>query len=451
MLDITWRLLVVLFLVLLNAYFVAAEFALVSVRRTRIEQLVAEGNMLARIVHRALNDPNRFISAAQLGITMASLGLGWVGEPTLVRLIGPALDSFLPQQLVFISSHALAVFFAFALITLFHLVLGEQVPKMLALQRPEPVILATAQVTELVSIVFRPFIWIVYWATELVLRPLGLRYEGEKHLVYTVEELEMLVTASAEGGQLDESEQEMIHRVFTFADLDAHQVMVPRTEVVGVPVDITLPELADMVALEGRSRFPVYRGSIGDIVGIVYVKDIIKALQLDAAEPFHVRTITREALIVPESLAVDEVLADMKARRMHMAVVIDEFGGTAGLITLEDILEVIVGEMQDEFERPETDIAIATDGTARVNGLVLINEFNRRLDATIDDPNVATIGGFVFGHIGRKPELGDEIVTEGLRFRVEALDGLRIAQLTVIPVGSAGERSSRRDDATQHG
>ncbi len=433
MFDIAWRLLIVLFLVFLNAFFVAAEFALVSVRRTRIEQLAAEGNVLARIVRRALDDPNRFISAAQLGITMASLGLGWVGEPTLARLIGPALESILPHHIAFVSSHGIAIFIAFTLITLLHLVLGEQVPKMMALQRSEPVILATAQVTELVSIVFRPFIWVVYWATELVLRPLGLRYEGEKHLVYTVEELEMLVTASAEGGQLDESEQEMIHRVFNFADLTAHQVMVPRTEIVGVPVDITLPALTGLVSREGRSRFPVYRGSIDDIVGIVYVKDIIKAIRRGSPDTFDVRTITREALIVPESLALDELLANMKARRMHMAIVIDEFGGTAGLITLEDMLEVIVGEVQDEFERPETDIDVAEDGTARVNGLVLISEFNRRLDTRIDDPNFDTIGGFVFGRIGRKPELGDEVVAEGVRFRVEALDGLRIAQLMVDP------------------
>ncbi len=445
MLDIAWRLLVVLLLVFLNAFFVAAEFALVSVRRTRIEQLAAEGNMLARIVRRALDDPNRFISAAQLGITMASLGLGWVGEPTLARLIGPALESVLPERIAFVSAHAIAVFIAFTLITLFHLVLGEQVPKMLALQRPEPVILATAQVTELVSVIFRPFIWVVYWATELVLRPLGLRYEGEKHLVYTVEELEMLVTASAEGGQLDESEQEMIHRVFNFADLTAHQVMVPRTEIVGVPADITLPELTSLVAREGRSRFPVYRDSLDDIVGIVYVKDIIKAIRRNSGEAFDVHTITREALIVPESLAIDELLADMKARRMHMAIVIDEFGGTAGLITLEDILEVIVGEVQDEFERPETDIDVAPDGTARVNGLVLISEFNRRLDTSIDDPNFDTIGGFVFGRIGRKPELGDEVVSDGLRFRVEALDGLRIARLTVMPVVPATEALAHPD------
>jgi CBS domain containing-hemolysin-like protein len=430
-LDVIWRLGVVLFLVLLNGFFVAAEFSLVTVRRTRIEQLAAEGNILARVVKRALDDPNRFISASQVGITIASLSLGWVGEPAVAKLIEPPLESILPQQIAFLTSHSIAVFFAFAVITLFHLVIGEQVPKMVALQRAEPTILATAQVTEFVSLVFRPFILIVYWATELILRLLGLRYQGEKHLVYTVEELEMLVTASAEGGQLDESEQEMIHRVFNFADLTAHQVMVPRTEVVGVPADISLDDLSAFVAREGRSRFPVYNGTIDDIVGIVYVKDIFRVLRRRSAA-FDVRKITREALTVPESLAIDDLLATMKARRTHMAVVIDEFGGTAGLTTLEDLLEVIVGEVQDEFERPETDIEMLPDGSARVNGLVLISEFNRRINTSIEDPNFDTIGGFVFGRIGRKPEIGDEVDTDDITFTVEALDGLRIARLHVV-------------------
>jgi CBS domain containing-hemolysin-like protein len=430
--DIAWRLAVLFLLVGLNGFFVAAEFSLVSVRRTRIEQLVADGNVLARVVARAMDDPNRFISAAQLGITMASLGLGWVGEPALARLLEPLLDSFLPHRIAFFTGHGVAVFIAFTIITLLHLVIGEQVPKMLALQRSEGTILATAQITELVAVVFRPFIAVVYWSTEAVLRPLGLRYEGEKHLVYTVEELEMLVTASAEGGQLDESEQEMIKRVFNFADLTAHQVMVPRTEIIGVPATMTQEELSDLIAREGRARYPVYNSTLDDIVGVVHVKDVFRALRRrPPSEPFDVRRITREALTVPESLTIDELLAMMKARRTHMAIVIDEYGGTAGLITLEDLFEAIIGEVQDEFERPETDIEVLPDGSARVSGLVLISEFNRRLETKIEDSNFDTIGGFVFGRLGRKPELGDEVQSDGLLFRVDALDGLRIARLRV--------------------
>lgn len=251
--DVSWRLAVLLLLVGLNGFCVAAEFALVSVRRTRIDQLIAEGNKLARVVSRAMDEPNRFISAAQTGITMASLGLGWVGEPALAKLVDPPLEAVLPHNIAFITSHGVAVFIAFALITWMHLVLGEQVPKMLALQRSEGTILATAQVIQAMAVVFRPFIAIVYWSTEAFLRPMGLRYEGEKHLVYTVEELEMLVTASAVGGQLAESEQEMIKRVFTFADLTAHQVMVPRTEIIGVPTTITMDGLSDFVARESRA------------------------------------------------------------------------------------------------------------------------------------------------------------------------------------------------------
>jgi CBS domain containing-hemolysin-like protein len=444
--DIAWRLGVLFLLVFLNGFFVAAEFALVSVRRTRIEQLVAEGNVLARVVRRAMDDPNRFISAAQLGITMASLGLGWVGEPALAKILEPAFTALLGEDFAIwiIESHAIAIFLTFALITFFHLVLGEQVPKMLALQRAEPTILATAQITELMAVVFRPFIAIVYWSTEFVLRPLGMKYQGEKHLVYTVEELEMLVTASAEGGQLEESEQEIIRRVFNFADLTAHQVMVPRTEVVGVPTTVTLDELSVLIERERRSRFPVYEQTIDDIVGIVHVKDVYRAARPGRAGAFDVRAIAREALTVPESLSIDELLAMMKARRTHIAIVIDEFGGTAGLITLEDILEVIVGEVQDEFERPETDIELLADGSARVNGLVLISEFNRRLGTELEDPSFDTIGGFVFGRIGRKPEVDDEVHADGLHFRVEALDGLRIARLYVTRVASVEGRVEAR-------
>lgn len=431
MTDTVWRLAVVLLLVGLNGLFVAAEFALVSVRRTRIEQLIAEGNVLARTVRRAMDDPNRFISAAQLGITMASLGLGWVGEPALAHIFEPLFDLILPENMAFIGAHGLAVFVAFTLITFFHLVIGEQVPKMLALQRAEGTILLTAPPTQWVATIFRPLIAVVYWTTELVLRALNLRYEGEKHLVYTVEELEMLVIASAEGGQLDESESEMIHRVFNFADLTAHQIMVPRTEIVAVPTSISIPELAAVIRREGRSRLPVYQDTLDNIVGVVYVKDLFLAMERTAVDDIEVRSITRQVLTVPESLSVDELLAMMKARRTHMAIVIDEFGGTAGLTTLEDVLEVIVGEVQDEFERPMIDFEELDDGSVRVNGLMLIEEFGRRMGVSISDPDFDTIGGFVFGRIGRKPELGDEVLEAGLVLKIDAMDGLRIARLRV--------------------
>jgi CBS domain containing-hemolysin-like protein len=429
--GIVVRLAVVLALVALNAFFVMFEYALVSSRRTRIESLASQGNALARNVLAAMDDPNRYISVSQLCITMTSLALGWVGEPAMSAIVDPLFERFLPDTVLFVTSTAVGTVVAFSLITFFHLVMGEQVPKMVALQRTEGTALVTTQVAKPLTVILRPFIAVVYWSTNRVLGLLGLRYEGRERLVYSVEELEMLVAASAEGGQLEESEQLMINRVFDFADLTAHQVMVPRTEIIAVPTTISLQELTDIASREGRARYPVYRETIDDIVGIVYVKDLFKYVRKPSSRPFSVRDITREALTLPESLTADQCLALMKARRTHMAIVIDEFGGTAGLLTLEDILEVIVGEVQDEFERPEVEFQLLDNGAAQLSGLLLIDEFNQRYRAHIEDPNFDTIGGFVFGQIGHKPELGDEVRADGLIFRVEALDGLRIARLRV--------------------
>ncbi|MDI3340223.1 MAG: hemolysin family protein [Sphaerobacter sp.] len=420
----------VVLLIVANGLFVAAEFALVTARRTRIEQMAAEGNRLARSVLRAMDDPNRFISAAQIGITVASLGLGWLGEPALAHLFAALFDA-LPGAWQGVASHGAAVATSFILITFFHIIFGEQVPKMIAIQRAEGTILLTAQVANLMAALFRPAIAVIYWATELLLRPFGLRYQSESHLVYTVEELEMLVDASARSGQLETSEREMIHRLLTFADLDARQVMVPRTEMVAVPVDIGLPELMQLIARERRARYPVYDQTLDDIVGILHTKDLFPILAAGRTEDFTLRAITREAMTVPDSLPIDQVLALMKQRRTHIAIVIDEYGGTAGLITMEDLVERIVGQLQDEFERPEQEVETLPGGDVRIDGLMLIDEVNELFDLDIEDPNFDTIGGYVFGQLGRKPEVGDAVRVGNVTLRVDALDGLRIARLRV--------------------
>lgn len=431
LLDISIRLLVVLVLVAANGFFVAAEFSLVSVRRTRIDELVSEGDRRARVVKRSLADLDSYIAATQLGITISSIGLGWVGEPALARLLDPALEGLMPNGLAFVTTHTLAFLIAFSVITVLHIVFGELAPKTIALQRSEPTSLWVAAPLELFLRIFRPFILGLNTLGRLVVQGIGLQDTSGHALVHTEAELRMLVTASAEGGHLEQSEEEMIHRVFHFADLTAHQVMVPRTEIIGVPTDVTLEELRELIDREGRARLPVYDQTLDDIVGVVHVKDVFRALNRADDGPFDVRRITREALTIPESITINELLAMMKARRTHIGIVIDEYGGTAGLVTMEDILEAIVGPVQDEFERPETDIELLNGSCARVNGLVLIPELNRELDVAIDDPNFDTVGGFVFGQIGRKPELGDEVTVGSLFFRVEALDGLRIARLFV--------------------
>ena len=433
----------VLLLVFINGFFVAAEFALVSVRPTRIDQLIAEGNRLARTVRRAMDDPNRFISACQLGITMASLGLGWIGEPALAHLVEP-LFARLPSPWNAVSAHTLASIVAYALITFLHIVIGEQVPKMIALERAEATILMSAQPTQLTALIFRPAIAVLYWATELVLRPLGITRRDEHHQTFSVEELRMLVTASRQQGQLEQSEEEILHRVFGFADVTADQVMVPRTEMVGVPTTASLGEVLELAATTGHARLPVYRDSIDNIIGVLHTKDLFRLVTEPgggATAPFSVTRLMRPALTVPESVGADDLLAEMKRRKTHVAIVIDEFGGTAGLVTLEDLMERLVGDVRDEFEPAEQEIEQQPDGSALVDGLLPIEDVNAHFALEIEDEYNNTIGGHVFSQLGRKPEVGDEAQVQGRAFVVEQLDGLRIARLRVLPPATASNGS----------
>ena len=435
----------VLLLVFINGFFVAAEFALVSVRPTRIDQLVAQGNVLARAVRRALDDPNRFISAAQVGITMASLGLGWIGEPALAGLLEPAFAA-LPAPLDALGTHTVAFVLAYALITYLHIVLGEQVPKMIALDRAEATILATAQPTQLLALAFRRFIALLYWGTAAALRPLGIRRRDEHAQTYSVEELRMLVTASRRQGQLTASEEAIVARAFTFADITAEQAMVPRTELVGVALDAPVRDVLALAAA-GHARLPVYRDTIDRVVGVLHTKDLFRWVIARGdgapAPPFELAACMRPALSVPASLPADVLLAELKRRRTHVAIVVDEFGGTAGLVTLEDLLERLVGDVRDEFEPATLAIEPLPDGSARVDGLLLIEDINERFGLAIDDAYNNTIGGHIFGRLGRKPALGDEVQVAGWRCIVAELDGLRIARLRLVPPAAGGVAHER--------
>ena len=448
--DLTGTLLrlgAVLLLVLINGFFVAAEFALVSVRPTRIDQLIAEGNTLARTVRRAMHDPNRFISAAQVGITMASLGLGWIGEPALAHLIEP-LFAGLPRPFNVLGTHTVAAIIAYTLITFLHIVLGEQVPKMIALDRAEATILMTAQPTQLLALVFRPFIALLYWGTEVVLRPLGIRRRDEHAQTYSVEELRMLVTTSRQGGQLEASEEAIVNRAFNFADITADQIMVPRTAMICVATDASPQEVLALAAA-GHARLPVYRGTIDNIIGVLHTKDLFRWLTertgTTPSPPFSVAKFMRPALTVPEAVTADALLAEMKRRQTHVAIVIDEFGGTAGLVTLEDLMERLVGDVRDEFEPAERDIETLPDGSVTLDGLLLIDDVNERFGLTIEDEFNNTIGGHIFGRLGRKPEVGDAVEVEGRTFVVDELDGLRIARLRLLTPSAAANPAEPAD------
>jgi len=424
--DLVIRLLVVLLLVLANGFFVASEFALVAVRRSRVDQLVAEGRPGAVAMQRALQHLNANLAAAQLGITMASLALGWIGEPALAHFFEPAFH-FLPGDWPLVSAHALASILAFALITVLHIVVGEQAPKVMALQRSEQTAIAIALPMEVIRWVFGPAIALLNGASGLVLRLFGLQPATEEERVHSVEELKYLVTASRHAGVLDEIEGEMVDRVFDFGETRTYEVMLPRTQMVAVEADSPLDAALDVMAAEGHTRLPVYEGNLDNVVGIVHVHDVLRAQRHGGSEALTVHRVMRPPLIVPESASVEAILGEMRRHRTQMAVVIDEHGGTAGLVTMEDLVEEIVGEVQDELEHPHDAIRPQPDGTVLVDGLVTVNEFGERFGVEVPDEDYNTVGGLVMARLGKVPRVGDVVKVDGYDLRVEAMDHLRVA------------------------
>ena len=423
--GVLWRLAGLMALVLANGFFVAAEFSIVTVRKTRIDQMIAEGHLGARAVRRAITNPEAYIAATQLGITMASLGLGWVGEPALASLIEPAL-TFVPGRMTAVTAHGIAVTIAFACVTALHIILGELAPKTIALEKPEATALFVVKPTELFMRAFRPFILVLNGAGRAVVHLLGLHSKGGHALVHSEEELKMLVTASQEAGVLEEREEQMLHRVFGFADLKAGHVMVPRTELVAVPADTAIDPLVALFARGGHSRLPVYRSDLDDVIGIVHLTDLVKAL-ITPATKTDAGGLAREVLTVPETLGADDLLAEMRRRRVREAVVIDEYGGTAGLVTFESLMERIVGDIGGEFGAAADRISVRPDGSADIDGLTLVGDVNAQFDLHIDEETYNTVGGYVLGRLGRRARVGDVLDVDGRLMRVDQVDGLRVA------------------------
>ncbi len=427
----------VVILVMINGFFVAAEFSLVSVRKTRIAEQVARGDPAAKAVQKAIADPTRFIAATQLGVTLASLGLGWIGEPALAHLLEPLL-AWLPGQIAGATAQiAAAGIIAFVLITIMHVVMGELMPKAIALQRPERTARLIARPTLWVQQLFRPFVWLLNGLGNFLLRLLGFNRAGEKDHLHSVEELKMLVDASEEGGVLEKQESEMLHAVFNFGDLSAHQVMVPRTEMVALDVDTPMIDVYDFAARHHHNKYPVYENDFDHVVGILHVKDLVPAMRLPPDRQPTLRQLLREPLFVPDTIGVNDLLARFRQRKQHSAILLDEYGGTAGLVTLQDIMEEIVGDVADVFEPDEPEIQKLPDGSLRLDGLMLLTDFNDTFAVNLIDPNYETIAGYMLGQLDRIPKVGDEVevrVTEHerLRLRVEVMDGKRIAWIILV-------------------
>jgi putative hemolysin len=406
-------------LILLNAFFVAAEYALVTARRTRIIELVHQGNRRARAVLRITGDPPQFIAAMQVGVTLTSLGIGALGEQTLAHWF----DHYI--------STVIAVLIAYLILTFAHVVFGELVPKGVALGHSEGVALAVSGPLRAFFTLTAPLVWVLRRSTDAVLHVLGLEPPGAERDPLSEAELRMLLSRSSEEGEIEHEEQQMIDKVFVFGDKEVADVMVPRPEVVAVSVSLPPQEALRAVLDSPYTRYPVYRESIDDILGVLHVRDLFTSVHDRGIANVNLEDIVRPPYIVPETKDLVSLLHEFRRTNNHFAVVVDEYGGMAGICTLEDLLEEIVGEIEDEFDVAEEQIEQVDEDTYRVDGMFPIDEFNERFGTELPDDDYHTLGGFVFGQLGRAPEPGDDVQYDGMRFDVVDVEGNRIEKIAV--------------------
>jgi CBS domain containing-hemolysin-like protein len=431
---ILFRLLAVLLLVLANAFFVAAEFGLVGARRSRIDAMASRGDRRAKIVQETLKHLDLYISATQLGITLSSLALGWIGEATMATVLDRFLRTFGYVPSPTLTHSAAAVTSAFVIITFLHIVLGELAPKSMALLNPEGVSRWVAMPLRLFSTVMRPFIAVLNGAANAFLRLLGLHTVEETARVHSPEELRLLVMQARAHGILDESDSQMLAGVFDFHNKKARDVMRPRTEVAALQVDATEDEVLEVLRRERYSRYPVYGETLDDIVGVLLAKDLWLR---DEREPFSLKRYVREAMYVPDTRAAERVLDDLRRTRAHMAVVLDEFGGTSGIVTMEDLIEEVIGDISDEYDVAARD-ALMQNGMLELAGSMSLIDVRSDHSIRIPEGSWSTLGGYVFSQLGRLPKVGDRVAFPGGELEVVAMDGKRVAAVRVHRAASDG-------------
>lgn len=448
-LSTTLGLLTVVLLVVANGFFVATEFAIVAVRRSRLEQLAAEGHPSANAAKNVVGHLDAYIAACQLGITMASLALGWVGEPALARVIEPPLVQ-LVGQFAPTASHGVAVGISFAIITALHIVIGELAPKGLALQKPEETTLWIARPIQLFYVLFRWPITALNSVGNSVLKLVGLDPAAGHEMVHSVEELRILVTASQQAGTVEASEARIASRAFEFGELTAGELMTPRTEVEAIPATATLDVMLAAAASTTHSRLVVFEDSLDNVVGVLHVRDLFRVVDRPS-ETVSARTVLRPVLTVPETKHADDLLEEMRAARRQLALVIDEYGGTAGIVTLENLIEALVGRIDEEppagTEAPPP-ITAEADGSLILDGLMRLDEFEEVADVALDEEvheQVDTLGGLIMSSLDRIPELGDEVAVNGRTLRVEQLDGRRVQAVRLIPAATLRDGDSTSD------
>jgi CBS domain containing-hemolysin-like protein len=409
-------------LVLLNGFFVAAEFAIVKVRGTRIAELAGEGRRHAKVAQHLVGHLDAYLSATQLGITMASLGLGWVGEPALAHLLAPlfeALGISSPNTIRVVS-----VIVAFAIITFLHIVIGELAPKSIAIQKAEAVTLWTASPLRLFYRLFRPIIWLFNGAATSLLRLIDIQPASEAQLAHSEEELRMIISASQEGGHIDEVEQAIMRRALIFGEHAVGEIMVPRTEMASLPTEMAIAQALEEVALSNHTRYPVYEDDMDDTIGYVHVKDLYRA---DRSR--SVRTLLRPIGFIAETASIELALKRFQSTRTPLAIVVDEHGGTAGLVTIQDVIEELIGEVQDEFDHEAPLVEELSEGSYSVDGSARLDYLEDAIDLRVPAEGFPNLGGRVFEQLQRRPRVGDEVRVGNFEARILEVEGMRITRV----------------------
>lgn len=425
-------LLIIGFLILLNGLFVAAEFAIVAAPRTRLAQAAERGSGAARDVLAILADPvqqNRYLATAQIGITIASLGLGMYGEHTVADWLYAPLSRLTP--LAEPLAHTVATVLAIGLLTYLHVVLGEMVPKSLAIQYAESSVLRLDAPMTVLRKIFSPIVWVLNGIGNAVVRLMGIPPVNAQTRLFSADELEYLMEESAEVGLMEPAEQLFIENIFDLRERTVGNVMTRRKQIVGLPVTADEAETLRFVCQERHSRYPVYAKGLDDIVGVLHVKTLARQQANRARQPFDLRQLARPVAYVPESLPLDEMLTRFRRDRRQLAIVVDEYGGTAGLVTLEDIIEEVVGEILDEFDQEIAPLERLGDDLVRVRGDLLVDELNQLCDLELAHPEADTVGGLVMAGLGRVAGQGDSITVDGVTLEVEAVEGLTVQTVLV--------------------
>ena len=423
------ELLVIAVLIVCNAFFVAAEIALVSIRRSRVEQLVEEGRPGAKRVQRLLAQPARFLAVVQVGVTFVGFLASAFAAVSLTLNLEHALSTIVPLRPY---AGALALLVVTALVALFTIVFGELVPKSLALAHTERTALALSGLVEFLSRALGPLVAFLTWVTGAISRPFGVRSLAPASI--SVEELKILVERGGEEGVLEAEEEQMISAVIELGEGRVHEVMVPRIDITAVPTTTSVDEAIDVIVQAGHSRIPVYEETIDNIGGILYAKDLLPHLKAGGDRP-ELRTLLRPPLFVPESMSVDDLLHEFQRRKVHIAIVLDEYGGTAGLVTIEDLLEEIVGEIQDEYDVEEPMVERVSDSEARLDGRASIDDLLELFDLTLDEEEreeYDTVGGLVYHRIGGVPHVGDAVHLGRVSLTVESTDGRRVGKVLAV-------------------